>query len=226
MPKQLPILTRDPRHHPDCCLSLSTILITHLTSLFTTLLPPHRGNPGPVRDGVKRTVLSIGSGTGLLEALINQSLSEDAFGALQNAQLGIGLNLLHVEGIEVHATPPVNRYLEEWSCHEVKGTWDLCEMAGEDDVRAWMFVYPRDVGLVGRYVDMLPTESGEGRARSVEMIFWAGPRCDIEEYDGTWKRLEEGKWIREQKMGKEAGLKEWEGIIVLRRHSKISSIDS
>ncbi|KAE8355364.1 hypothetical protein BDV28DRAFT_146155, partial [Aspergillus coremiiformis] len=109
---ELPNLTTTPQALPTCCLSLSTPLLTHLSNL----LPPKPS-----------FTISIGSGSGLLEALLTH----------HNAALSI-------EGVEVN--PSVNRYIPEQDMHVVSGTWDLLH-ARVPDAAAWMFVYPRDPKL-------------------------------------------------------------------------------
>ena len=49
----VPVLTAEPQHHLDCCLSLSSTLIAHILSY----IPPSAAK-----------IISIGSGRGLLEA--------------------------------------------------------------------------------------------------------------------------------------------------------------
>ncbi|KAL2871942.1 uncharacterized protein BJX67DRAFT_376792 [Aspergillus lucknowensis] len=171
----LPDLSPIPTAYSDCCLSLSFPLITHLASLLPQ--KPH-------------FTLSIGSGSGLLEALITQNFP----------------NVL-VEGVEVNSS--VNTYIAEQDMNVVTGTWDLSYRATQ--ARAWMFVYPREPGLVGRYLET----HGDG----VETILWLGPRVDWGDYEGCFKRsgfedvsLHEGEGI---------GVAEFEILIVVRRSSRL-----
>ena len=132
----LPCLTVMPVHHPDCCASLSSTLISKILQF----LPPRPS-----------FTISIGSGTGLLEALILQARPE-----------------VHLEAVEVPGLT-LNRYLLEESTHVVSGTWDLCSRASRATV--WMFVYPRETSLVRQYFEELGT-------RNVKGLVWLGPRAD------------------------------------------------
>ncbi|KAL2824132.1 hypothetical protein BDW59DRAFT_147881 [Aspergillus cavernicola] len=136
-------LPPSPTAFPNCCLSLSTTLITHLSSL----LPPAPNH-----------TLSIGSGSGLLEALITHRHPN-----------------VSIQGVEVNSS--VNLYLAEQSMNVVGGTWDLYSRAGQ--ARAWMFVYPRDPRLVRRYFERY----GNG----VQAVLWLGPRADWEDYEGCFR---------------------------------------
>ncbi|THC99129.1 hypothetical protein EYZ11_001380 [Aspergillus tanneri] len=84
-------LPSTPTTFPNCCLSMSTPLLNHLSCLL-----PQRPN----------YTLSIGSGSGLLEALLVHRHPN-----------------LCIQGVEVHSS--VNRYLADEDVHVVGGTWDL-----------------------------------------------------------------------------------------------------
>ena len=112
-PSPLPPLTNTPTSHPSSCLTLSAPLLTHLSSL----LPP------------TALTLSIGSGTGALEAHL----------------LALSHNII---GLEVSPSP--NKYLPQAYHCVVTGSRFLDPMAAEAEV--WMFVYPRRVGLVEEYI--------------------------------------------------------------------------
>ncbi|KAL6705239.1 hypothetical protein ACN47E_007199 [Coniothyrium glycines] len=137
MTPALPTLTTTPVPYAGCCLALSHPLLQHLSSLLSP--PP-------------RLALSIGSGYGLLEALL------------------LALNA-NIAGVEV--APSSNTYLPEANHRLVHGSRFLDPIAA--DAHLWMFVYPRRAGLVKEYLD----EYGHGR---VERIIWAGPRADWQEY--------------------------------------------
>lgn len=134
--KPLPCLTTTPVHHPDCCAALTSTLVSRIVQF----LPPKPS-----------FTISIGSGTGLLEALILQAHPE------------VQLEAVEVPGLTL------NQYLPEESIHVVSGTWDLCSRASKATV--WMFVYPRETSLVRKYFDELGTHS-------VELLVWLGPRAD------------------------------------------------
>jgi hypothetical protein len=139
-PPLLPTLTQTPRLYSGCCLALSAPLITHLRSL----LPPP-----------PQLTLSVGSGFGLLEALLLTSSPTP----------------LHITGVEVDPSP--NMYLPPSNHRTVYGTRFLEPLAGE--AATWLFVYPRRVGLVNEYL----AKYGEW---SVKQIIWIGPRADWEDY--------------------------------------------
>lgn len=141
----LPSLSAQPTVHPGCCLALSAPFLAHLA----TLLPPPPG-----------LALSVGSGYGLLEALL---LAEPY--------------CLNVVGIEVQ--PSSNRYLPASHHRTVPGTRFLDPLAAESTV--WLFVYPRRVGLVEEYL----ATYGEGE---VEKVVWIGPTADWEDYKGCFGR--------------------------------------
>ncbi|KAF1844484.1 uncharacterized protein K460DRAFT_284680 [Cucurbitaria berberidis CBS 394.84] len=103
-------------------------------------------------------VLSVGSGFGLLEAHLNA-----------------GPSPLNIVGVEVEPSP--NVYLPVSSHRIVHGSRFLEPLAGE--ATAWLFVYPRRVGLVQEYL----AEYSEG---SVEKIIWAGPKADWDDYVGCF----------------------------------------
>ena len=122
-------------HLPDCCSSLSVPFIEHLT----TLLPP---DPS--------LTLSVGSGSGLLEALLLHRRPT-----------------LNLKAVEV--PPTNNKYMPKDRVQIVHGYRDLCGLAA--DASAWMFVYPRDSRLLRNYFQAF----GDQRC---ELIIWVGPRAD------------------------------------------------
>ena len=130
-----------PNHLLACCSSLSLSLIQHLASL----LPP---DPA--------LTLSVGSGTGLLEALLLYQRPT-----------------LDLKAVEV---PSINssNYMPVDKMRIVNGYRDLCDLAA--DASAWMFIYPRDTWLLQQYVRAF----GD---RKCELIIWIGPRADQLEND-------------------------------------------
>jgi hypothetical protein len=135
----LPPLTDTAAVYSGCCLALSTPLIGRLRSLL------------PASPGL---TLSIGSGFGLLEALL----------------LAQPLRL-SVVGVEVE--PSSNLYLPASNHRVVHGTRFLEPLAAE--ASTWLFVYPRRVGLLSEYI----SEYGN---RQVDQIIWAGPQADWHDY--------------------------------------------
>ena len=138
-----------PGHLPACCSSLSLSLIQHLASL----LPP---DPA--------LTLSVGSGTGLLEALLLYQRPT-----------------LDLKAVEVPSSNS-SKYMPVDRLRIVNGYRDLCDLAA--DASAWMFVYPRDTWLLQEYVRAF----GEQKC---ELIIWIGPRADQLENDvfgGMWMK--------------------------------------
>ena len=113
---QLPQLDYEPRHYSGCCASLSTKLLETL---------------GKLLPAVPALTLSIGSGTGLLEAtLLQQRLA------------------ISIEGVEV--SNGVNVYLPDDLLHIVNWTGGLCSVARV--ATTWLFVYPRSMALIDKYI--------------------------------------------------------------------------
>lgn len=137
-------LSPSPKAFPTCCLSISSTL----TSRLASLLPPKPS-----------FTVSIGSGSGLLEALISHRHPD-----------------ISVEGVEVKSA--VNRYISEPDMHVVNGTWDLHPRVGE--AQAWMFVYPRQPKLVSKYLERF----GNG---AVYVIVWLGPKVDWVDYESCFR---------------------------------------
>lgn len=129
-----------PIHLPDCCSSLSLSLVKHLA----LLLPPD-----PL------LTLSVGSGFGLLEALLLRQRPT-----------------LDLKAVEVPSTN--NRYMPVKKMEIVSGYRDLCGLAA--DASAWMFIYPRDASLLQKYVQAFGH-------RKCELIIWIGPKADELETD-------------------------------------------
>jgi len=63
----------------------------------------------------------------------------------------------------------------------VNNTNALCERAR--DAAALLFTYPRDLNLVGKYIDVFGEDSPESR---LEKIVWLGPRADFEGLRAVW----------------------------------------
>lgn len=136
-------LSSSPRAFPNCCLAISSTLIEKLASIL------------PNKPGF---TISIGSGSGLLEALITHRHPN-----------------VCVEGVEVNSS--VNRYISEKDMNVVGGTWDLHPRSSQ--ANAWMFVYPREPKLITNYID---TYGNHG----VEMIIWLGPKADWPDYESCF----------------------------------------
>ncbi|GAB7346406.1 hypothetical protein MBLNU457_5105t1 [Dothideomycetes sp. NU457] len=139
-------LSDAPKHHPDCCLAISRPLLDKLVSIL-----PH----------APAVVLSIGSGTGLLEAAILQHSHEQ----------------IDIVGVEVSLS--VNKYLPEQNILVVNGTWALHVEA--QTAAAWMFVYPREPKLVETYIDTCASDAPR-------TIVWLGPKNDWPDYAPVFDR--------------------------------------
>ncbi|KAF2502708.1 hypothetical protein BU16DRAFT_17115 [Lophium mytilinum] len=158
-------------HHPDSCLGLSLPLIERIARIL-----PH--NP--------RTIVSIGSGTGLFEALLLQYEPE-----------------LILYGVEVKSDPPVNKYIPERYAETVGGTWDLCSLA--ENAAAWLFVYPRDPKLVAQYLERYAD------SRSLEIVIWLGPREDWTVFEPCFKRTS-----MRAEMSQDGPLRPYEMMVIYR----------
>jgi hypothetical protein len=135
----------EPKHHPDCCMAISQSLLHNLANLF------------PLGPAI--SVLSIGSGTGLLESMLSQIL-DDSYDLC---------------GVEV--SPDVNKYLPEQNMFFVGGTWDFCPQASKSHV--WMFTYPREPKLITQYLELHDHAN-------LSKIIWLGPKMDWQDYEGVF----------------------------------------
>ena len=202
----LPQLTHEPEHHPDCCLSLSTKLLDVLTAIFA---------PKNAKDAETRLVLSVGSGTGLLEALLLDRWSapqpqhpsgpdvHDGGPPIPTTATSTGV-VMTIQGVEVH--PSVNKHLPEANLCVVRGTWDVVPVAtstlrsrsfdpekqphpdagagsspaSADDhapATGLLFVYPRSPALVSRYLRGFGAAAGEEEGCEGAAV-WLGHRSD------------------------------------------------
>lgn len=149
MNKELPRLSTSLVQHPDCCAALSSSLVARLTQSLPA---------GPA------LTISIGSGSGILEALILRDKPD-----------------ICLQGIEV--SKHTNQYLSVENLQTVSGTWDLCALAA--NATAWIFVYPREFSLVRKYLQNF------GMA-AVQLLIFLGPKADVFEMESlmenrTWK---------------------------------------
>ncbi|KAJ4142270.1 hypothetical protein NW754_009720 [Fusarium falciforme] len=192
---ELPSLHDAPVRHPNCCLSFSSKLIKILTRIFSSTANP---------DGTS-TVLSIGSGSGLLEALLLAHVeAKDDSGAAS----------FNVEGVEVQqlsGKPPVNRYLPEQAIYTVRGTWDVVTRLQDSDVTALMFVYPRQPTLVTEYIKAIAEQD-----LGIQTIVWLGPMADWDVFETCFVAKDEHQAELEKMQGAEAGLDGYEMMAVLK----------
>lgn len=128
--------------------------------------------------------ISIGCGHGVLEAYLDKSSTR-----------------LNVLGIDVvHHSP---QFIAEDKLRLLPGTFATSTEALVAE--AWLFVYPKDLGLLGRYVK----EYGDGKVRT---IIWIGPRMDWEDVK---KGIPSAGW--EMEAQEENGLKDYEALVVWKK---------
>ncbi|KFH40591.1 hypothetical protein ACRE_087140 [Hapsidospora chrysogenum ATCC 11550] len=198
----LPVLTpgATPIRHPDCCLSLSFKLLDVLTRIFTDSSSP-TSSPSP-----SACILSVGSGSGLLEA------------ALLAHPAASGRPRLTIEGVEVQQPPsqaPVNRYLPEPFHHTVRGTWDVSPRLNDHVLSELMFVYPRQPALVSRYVGATAEE--KDGSSSIRTAVWLGPVADWDEFRPCFEGGGGSAFTVETRTGRDAGLEEFEMMAIMTR---------
>ncbi|KAK8011143.1 hypothetical protein PG990_010108 [Apiospora arundinis] len=153
----LPTLSDTPLSHPNCCLSLSNTLLKTLHDLFR--------NDAKAARPTSEVILSVGCGSGLLESLLQSYITQR-----EKDDPAVTIPK-QVEGAEVATdASTIMSYLPEDRANTVKGTWALCRRA--EDAGALLFVYPRNVDLVSRYVNAF---LGYDKART---IVWLGPQAD------------------------------------------------
>ncbi|KAK2934231.1 hypothetical protein FoTM2_005477 [Fusarium oxysporum f. sp. vasinfectum] len=207
-----------PVRTPDCCLSLSYKLFRNLINAIpnTTPLLDHAKSLGTpsLRQAVlgeTPTVLSIGSGSGLLEALFLAYINS------QRQRSSSDHAMVNIEGVEVQQfgmRDHVNSYLPEQAIHTVRGSWDVTSRLQDSDVTALMFVYPRQPALISRYMKVI-AEQG----LKVEAIVWLGPMVDWEVFEPCFNTGHESCRfvVVGTKHGREVGLDEYESMAVARR---------
>lgn len=155
---ELPQLSDDAVRHPGFCLSISTGLVHLLSSVLNSCTADHQPT----------LVLSVGSGTGLLEAHLDAHWSE-------NPDCHIT-----IEGVEIRTAEdakPVNKYLPEDKHSTVRRTWELSPRIPE--AGALMFVYPREPGLITKYLQAAQ-ETPNGL---LSIAIWLGPKADWEVFE-------------------------------------------
>lgn len=129
----LPTLEDELRRFPGCCASVSKPLVAKIASCLPR-------SPA--------LTLSVGSGTGLFEALLLENYPE-----------------INLEGVEV--SERVNIYLPDDRVNVVGGTWDQSDKTSS--ARALIFVYAKQPDVVIRYL---------AQAADVECVIWLGPQAD------------------------------------------------
>lgn len=237
---------RDPEHalrNPDCCLALSGKLRELLTDHFLpgTGLETYSDTASEIRS--LPLILSVGSGSGLLERLLQLSRAphpSSPTGPDDNSEpvdvspgLGQGVGPARVRVVGVEVSDSVNKYLPPQDTIAVRGTWEVA--AEVDRAAALMFVYPRQARLVERYLERFgagPVRAGSGEGEEsgeveagekVGTVVWLGPVVDWE--DGGFGAVLR-KWADtvgghlEEWRGSDMGLPEEEMGVVVKRKSK------
>ncbi|KAI0104261.1 hypothetical protein GGR51DRAFT_229352 [Nemania sp. FL0031] len=154
----LPPLRDEPTRYPSCCISLSTPLLATIASLLSSSHDPFPSPNTNLTNNEPALLLSIGSGTGLLEELLHAYLNHDTPSRAHEDEGRI--NFWRVEGVEVN--PAVNIHLPEDRINHVTGTWAVRSTRARE-AAALMFVYPRDGALVRRYVETFMDENESER---------------------------------------------------------------
>ncbi|KAF4467316.1 hypothetical protein FALBO_5820 [Fusarium albosuccineum] len=199
----LPQLGRDeaPIRHPNCCLSLSFKLLQTLTRVFSDGVPASQTS----------TVLSIGSGSGILEALLLSHVESEP-------QYAASFNVEGVEVQQLNGKESVNKYLPEQAIYTVRGTWDVVSRLQDPDIAALMFIYPRQPRLVSEYIWTVAEQDLD-----VKVVVWLGPVSDWEVFEPCFQIGKEGSagvfTIVQKSQGAEAGLDEYELMVVFGRTS-------
>lgn len=175
-------LTKEPTAWPDCSIALSTTLISNLTGILKMEILTGDGIfPGYLRSPDPNLILSIGSGSGLLEAHLQSCWSSWKTPSLQ------------IHGVEVRSTDYTtpNRYLLFKNRSTVRGTWEVSSRLLL--ARVLIFVYPRQVSLVKKYMD----EAAHNDKCRVLGVIWLGPKRDWDEGFGPANGAPEGQqdWI-------------------------------
>ncbi|KUI62550.1 hypothetical protein VP1G_09665 [Cytospora mali] len=188
----LPHLSDTPRRYPDFCLSISTRLIHALTDILSSASSTQGGQH-------ENLVLSVGSGSGLLEAHM-QSL----WSSLPGCNLAI-------EGVEVRTAEearPVNRYLSEEHYTTVRGTFEISPRGQE--ASALIFVYPREPVLIQRYLQA----AREDEDSPLRTVVWLGPKAD---WDTFAYCLRDVPGFCSVEIPQDCGVVEYEMMVVIRR---------
>ncbi|EED12799.1 conserved hypothetical protein [Talaromyces stipitatus ATCC 10500] len=170
----LPTLTETALRHPDCCCSLSSTLLDAITSNLCE----------NIDSGL---VLSVGSGTGLLEALL-LSLWTSSFVSVGRKLNMEGVEVLGSESLDLHSP---NRYLPEECFNVVKGSWALSSRVKQ--AAAIMFVYPRSTELVRRYMEEAALFSDK-----LHIALWLGPSSDWAEFEPSFTVSKLGELMKER----------------------------
>lgn len=203
---ELPILRNGdpPIRHADCCLALSTKLLSITASELSNDIEPDRAS----------IVLSVGSGTGLLEAMLIQYLDSTCHQETSRN--------LSIEGIEVQQLNDeyqANKYLPEYAINTVRGTWNLSSRLDDPDVSGLMFVYPREKSLVSKYLEAISSKGSK-----VQTVIWLGPQADWSEFEPCFQiATPNGEKLFERiesRVGDDVGIAPYEVMVIARRHPR------
>ncbi|KXH45045.1 hypothetical protein CSIM01_01174 [Colletotrichum simmondsii] len=191
-------LTNEPQRHPDSCLTLSLPLIKALHAQ----LPP-----------APELTLSIGSGTGLVEALLDSLAGTHGQDPTREAPQGShgshavpAPRPLNLTSIEIAPSP--NKYHRNH--RTVPGTWALDPAAAE--AKAWMFVYPKQAALVRKYMEAFASSNSSEKG-VVETVLYVGPRMDWDDFRGALEPFAESVDVWDEERMEGVGGRGWECVV-------------
>lgn len=164
-----------PIRHQASCASLSFALLQLLNDVLPS--PPS-------------LTLSVGSGTGLIEALLLHHFpsraphislpqspvdnhSEDNDGNDNKKEKVHNHIQGSFYGVEVRNAKSVNRFLPQENMITVPGTWALPGEHILSRAEGLLFIYPRQTGLIWLYLE---------KCANLQTVVWIGPRCDEDEF--------------------------------------------
>ncbi|CAH0014886.1 unnamed protein product [Clonostachys rhizophaga] len=165
-----------PVRHAHSCLSLSNKLFHTLFELLSPTALPTTTDSSPPEN---RVILSVGSGTGLLESLMISYFASNQSIYPQSA-------CLSVEGIEVwqaDSAELANKYLSEPFINNVRSSREISSRLRDPEVFAIMFVYPRQPSLLSLYMTTILEMK-----LATRVVIWLGPVADWAEYESCFTR--------------------------------------
>ena len=165
------------RHH----FAEAQLLPSQYDHCCCSLSPKLLHSLGDLLPAAPALTISIGSGHGLLESLLLKLFPK-----------------LDLRAIEVAYIQP--QYLPETRIEVLRSTSEI--WVGAAYAQSWMFVYPRELGLLSRYLEAYVSGS-------VQQIIWLGPRGDQSTIEKSFDRFGWRYWTVE-----DIGLPEYECCIL------------
>ncbi|CAG9946500.1 unnamed protein product [Clonostachys rosea f. rosea IK726] len=162
------VLGDAPVRHAHSCLSLSNKLFRALLEHLSPITLPTTNDTSRPEN---RVILSVGSGTGLLESLMTSYLASTCLG---------------VEGVEVwqaDSAESTNKYLPEPFINTVRSSREISSRLRDPEVFAIMFVYPRQPSLLSLYMTTILEMK-----LATRVVIWLGPVADWAEYESCFTR--------------------------------------